>query len=145
MAPIHARSRASAAPSAFSGFHSAATMPERRRRAARCDYPFCRSIQLGKHGVLRADGTNLFWYGRLLRLAHRTRAFSALNRVNFRLSRLRRLKYMTQFFYIVVRGREDGLPKSADLRRRSGSPVYGIARSGSASDCGTRERRPDAA
>jgi hypothetical protein len=70
------------------------------------DYPFYRSIRLFQGNgveVLATDGTNLFWDGRVLRWIYRRRLFPALNRLNFRLSRLWPLKYATQFFYLVLR------------------------------------------
>ncbi len=70
------------------------------------EYPFHRTMKLftdGERRLLRTDGTNLFWTDRLLRAVYPTPVFPLLNRVNFELARWWPLKYLSQFFYVVVR------------------------------------------
>lgn len=73
-------------------------------------YPFYRSLRLFEDRRFRrvaTDGTNLVLDTVLLRTFYGTAVFPALNAVNFRLSRLWPLKYVTQFFFMALVRRED--------------------------------------
>lgn len=70
------------------------------------EYPFYRTLKLftgGDRELLKVDGTNLIWDDRLLYAVYGTRWFPRLNRWNFELSRWGPFKYLSQFFYVVIR------------------------------------------
>lgn len=69
-------------------------------------YPFHRALRLfdGRGlRVIETHGTNLLFAGPLLHVLHPLPGFAALHRVNAALSRLGPLKYLSQFFYMVLR------------------------------------------
>lgn len=108
-------------PNAFSLPYLAAWISRRRRGHAlepelreHLHYPFFRALDLfAGHGLDRiaTDGTNLALDPRTLRLLYGKALFARANELNFRLSRLWPLKYVSQFFFIVLRrpaARADG-------------------------------------
>jgi SAM-dependent methyltransferase len=69
-------------------------------------YPFYRSRRLFEPDgprLVGCTGTNLFLFGPLLRLLYPQPWFGAVSRVNFELSLLWPLKYLTQFFFLVLK------------------------------------------
>lgn len=69
-------------------------------------YPFYRSIKLFRDKNLRiieTSGTNLIFNSIILRFLYKKRIFPTINKINFHLSRLLALKYLTQFFFIVLK------------------------------------------
>jgi SAM-dependent methyltransferase len=70
------------------------------------EYPAARTLGLFTGGDRRrvaSTGTNLVWDTRLLQALHGSTIFPALNRAQFELGRRAPLKYVTQFFYVVIR------------------------------------------
>jgi hypothetical protein len=70
------------------------------------EFPFTRTLRLfsgGDRRVVACTGTNLIWDDRLLRATHGTPVFRALNRAQFELGRRWPFRFVTQFFYVVVR------------------------------------------
>lgn len=69
-------------------------------------FPFYRTLRLLRAPgfvVVKTSGTNLLFDSVSLRLLYRTSAFPVLNRTNFLLSRKWPLKYLSQFFYVVLK------------------------------------------
>ena len=69
-------------------------------------YPFHRSLRLFRAQgleVVRTTATNLFFDDHVLAWIHGTPLFPALNRLNFELSRRAPLKFVSQFFFMVLR------------------------------------------
>lgn len=76
--------------------------------ASHLAFPFYRSIRLfsGDETVIRAtDGTNLIFNTPVLKALYRSVWFEPLNRWTFRLARIWPLKYVSQFFFLVVEKR----------------------------------------
>jgi 2-polyprenyl-3-methyl-5-hydroxy-6-metoxy-1,4-benzoquinol methylase len=69
-------------------------------------YPFHRALRLfDGHGlrVVETHGTNLLFPGPLLHVLHPLPGFGAIHRANAWLSRLGPLRYLSQFFFLVLR------------------------------------------
>ncbi len=69
-------------------------------------YPFHRSLELFRAQgleVVRTTATNLFFDDHVLALTYARPGFSTLNRLNFELSRRAPFKYVSQFFFMVLR------------------------------------------
>lgn len=83
---------------------------KRRRRdedfERHLEFPFYRSMRLftgDDRRLVRVDGTNLFWDGRLLGACYGKSWFPAVNRAAFTLARQWPFRYVAQFFYVVVK------------------------------------------
>ena len=77
------------------------------------NYPFYRSIELfsdERLRIVKISGTNLILDGVLLRLLYPTRVFSVVNKLDFHLSRLWPLFYLTQFLFIVLKNQGGPAP-----------------------------------
>ena len=74
------------------------------------EYPFTRAVELfvgDDRSLVHTDGTNLLWDDKTIRALHPTPWFPTLNRWNFQLARVWPLKYLAQFFYVVVKRADD--------------------------------------
>jgi len=70
------------------------------------EYPFTRAVKLfveEGRTLVHTDGTNLLWDDPAIRALYPTSWFPTLNRWNFELARVWPLKYLAQFFYVVVK------------------------------------------
>lgn len=81
-------------------------------------YPFYRSVRLFTDDnlkVVKTSGTNLILNGVILRFLYGWSIFPTINKINFHLSKLWPLKYLSQFFFIVVK-RNSGRTEPRDTQ-----------------------------
>lgn len=100
-------------------------------------YPFYRSIRLFQEQgleVVRTTGTNLFFDDHVLSMTYGSPVFAALNRVNFELSRRAPLKFLSQFFFLVLRKPARPGQVASGLRERRESALLGPGDHGTIGD-----------